>query len=838
MVETGNEFYLGRINDPATGATTDEILRYDPNDLTTHALVVGMTGSGKTGLCIDLLEEAALKNIPALMIDPKGDIANTLLHFPDLLPADFAPWINVDQARREGKSVDEVARKTADLWRDGLFRWGIGSQRLQALKDSVRFAIYTPGSDAGLPINILASLAAPDIPWTGNEELIREQISGTVTALLGLTGMVDIDPVQSREHILLANIFEKAWSQGRDLDLGELIMQTQSPPFAKLGFFDIDTFFPAKERFQLAMQLNNIVAAPGFQSWLEGDSLDIEQLFYDSNGRARHTILYIAHLNEQERMFFVTLLFSAVETWMRTKSGTASLRALIYFDEIFGYLPPVGNPPSKEPLLRLLKQARAFGVGLMLATQNPVDVDYKAVSNAGTWMIGKLAAEQDKDRLLDGLTTAAGGGFDRSQYAKLISALGKRMFLLRNVHEKGPLLFQTRWAMNYLAGPVTRAQIPALNALAGAATDSAPVSVNLPSDHPVATPEMSAHDPQPEPELQLPGTSTRPALPGRTAEYFLPATLALAEAVKQQDRAVPLGAEEHGLLYQPVLLAQANVQFTNRKYELRHQTRYTAVVDEPDQYGNVRWRDFLVGDIDDHAFKREPAAPSRFASLRPPLTDERTLKTISTDFADWIYRNVTVTVRANESLQVYAGPDVDEDTFLKMCTEAADEKEDAEIDRLDARYQRKIDSVQKKLTREERELREDQADLDRRKSEEYTSYAETALGFFGLGRKRSVSAAMSKRSRTARAQEDVQESIEEITELKDDLAELKEELQAELQDIEEKWAETAADVTEIPVSPYKKDIDVQRFGVAWFPYYLVQIDDDFQEVPAFQLATK
>ncbi len=467
MLDTDGKFFLGRITEPTSGKTTDEMLLYDGDDLTTHALVVGMTGSGKTGLCIDLLEETALNNIPALMIDPKGDITNTLLHFPDLLPADFAPWVNVDQARREGKSVEEVAEKTADLWRNGLAGWDIASDRIQALKESVRFSVYTPGSDAGLPISILASLAAPDIPWEDNEELLREQISGTVIALLGLTGMTDIDPVQSREHILLANIFENAWSQGKDLDLGELIMQAQSPPFEKLGFFEVDTFFPEKDRFKLAMNLNNIVASPGFQSWLEGEALDIEHLLYDSDGRARHTVFYIAHLNDAERMFFVTLLFSSVETWMRTKRGTGSLRSLIYFDEIFGYLPPVGNPPSKEPMLRMLKQARAFGVGLVLATQNPVDIDYKAMSNAGTWFIGKLATEQDKHRLLDGLTSASGAGMNRSEYDALISSVGKRVFLMRNVHEKEPALFHTRWAMNYLAGPMTRTQIPALNELAG-----------------------------------------------------------------------------------------------------------------------------------------------------------------------------------------------------------------------------------------------------------------------------------------------------------------------------------------------------------------------------------
>jgi hypothetical protein len=840
MIDTGGKFYLGRINDPATGETGDEILLYDPDDLTTHALVVGMTGSGKTGLCIDLLEEAALNNIPALMIDPKGDITNTLLHFPELLPSDFAPWVNADQARREGKSVEEVAEKTANLWRSGLSGWDIGPDRLQALKDSVRFAVYTPGSDAGLPISILASLAAPDIPWESNEELLREHISGTVTALLGLTGMVDIDPVQSREHILLANIFEYAWSQGKDLDLGELIMQTQSPPFEKLGFFEVDTFFPEKDRFKLAMKLNNIVAAPGFQSWLEGDALDIEQLLYDSDGRARHTIFYIAHLNDDERMFFVTLLFSTVETWMRTKRGTGSLRALIYFDEIFGYLPPVGNPPSKEPMLRMLKQARAFGVGLMLATQNPVDVDYKAMSNAGTWMIGKLATQQDKERLLDGLTSAAGGGLDRKEYDNLISALGKRVFLLRNVHEKRPALFQTRWAMNYLAGPVTRTQIPALNELAGLGlSESPPVPTDPTREMPVAVPaaaqQAAAPASDPEPELQLPGTSTRPAVPANVGEYFLPATLTLSDAVREKGRSIPVGAEEHGVLYRPVLLAQAYVQFTNRKYDLDQEIQVTAFVEEPGRRGNIRWEDFRIEAVDSRSLERRPGSQSRFASLEQPLSDGRTIRTMRSDFADWIYRDISAQVKANETLKVYAGPDVDEKAFQKMCEEAAEEKEDSEIDKLDATYQRKIDSVQKKLTREERELHEDKAALSRRKGEEYSSYAETALGFFGLGRKRSVSSAMSKRSRSARAEEDVEESIEEIAELKGDLAELREELQAELEEIEEKWAEIAADVSEIPVPPYKKDIDVDLFGVAWVPHYLVQVDDNFEEISAYEL---
>ena len=460
MLETNGKFYIGRTVDQ------NQDLLYDPDDLTTHAMVVGMTGSGKTGLCVDLLEEAALQSIPSLMIDPKGDITNLLLHFPDLLPVDFQPWINPDEARRDGKSLEEAAAGTADLWKNGLAKWGITAERLRALSNAAQFTIFTPGSDAGIPVSILANLKAPEIPWEDNKELLREKISGTVTAILGLVGLSDIDPVRSREHILLSNIFEHSWKAGVDLTLGELILQTQNPPFEKLGVFDIGTFFPDKDRFELAMLLNNILAAPSFQTWIEGQPLDINALLYAPDGRPRHSVFYIAHLSDEERMFFVTLLYSAVETWMRSQSGSTSLRAILYFDEIYGYMPPVQNPPSKQIMLRILKQGRAFGVGQVLVTQNPTDLDYKGLSNTGTWCIGKLQTENDKNRLLDGLQGAS-PGLDRRHYDDKIANLGKREFLLHNVHEKEPQIFRTRWAMNYLAGPMTRAQISDLNQLAG-----------------------------------------------------------------------------------------------------------------------------------------------------------------------------------------------------------------------------------------------------------------------------------------------------------------------------------------------------------------------------------
>jgi len=816
MMQTDGKFYLGKLVDPQTNEKTGQPLLYDPADLTTHAIIVGMTGSGKTGLCLDLMEEAALNRIPAIMIDPKGDITNALLHFPDLAPADFQPWINADAARREGKTAAQAAADMAALWRNGLAKWDITPERIQKLKESVRFAIYTPGSDAGLPISILASLKAPPIPWEENKELLREKISGTVTAVLGLVGFKDIDPVRSREHILLANIFETAWSRGQDLDLGELIMQVQTPPFEKLGVFDINRFFPEKDRFDLAIRLNNILAAPAFQAWTEGEPLDVGRLLYEADGTPRHTIFYIAHLNDEERMFFVTLLYSAVESWMRTQSGATSLRALVYFDEIFGYLPPVGNPPSKEPMLRLLKQARAFGVGLALATQNPADIDYKALSNAGTWFIGKLGTDQDKQRLLDGLTSAAGAGLDRRQYDDLISAIDKRVFLLRNVHEKEPTLFQTRWAMNYLAGPATRAQIPALNVLAGVSGQLSVISERSS----VISEQSSVSSPQ-SPDDELLGTASRPTVPGRTAEYFLPVNR------------TPPGVERAGLLYRPALLARADIRFLNRKYGLDEMVARTAVVHEPDRRGMVRWDDFLTDGIESRDLEREPVTDGRFAGLEEPLADAKLLKSLQTDFVDWAYRGTEVTVKANEKLKVYAGPDVSDEEFARLCQKAAAEKAEVEADKVEAQFERKLDSLEKKLTREERELSEDESEYKQRKMEEAATHAETLFSLFSKRRK-SISSSMTKRRMTARAREDIEESKDEIAQLKQDIDDLEAEMKGALDELEAEWDSIAADVTEITVTPYKKDVHVSLFGVVWVPYHLVGEDGRLQELPGFR----
>lgn len=498
-------FYLGRQYDPAARALKDDLLLYESRDLVTHAVCAGMTGSGKTGLCLSILEEAAMDGIPALIIDPKGDLGNLLLTFPELKPEQFRPWINEDDARRKNLDPDEYARQQAELWRDGLAQWGESGERIANLRRNCDFSIYTPGSDAGLPVSILRSFEAPPREVIDDREMFRELVSATATALLGLLG-IDADPIQSREHILLSNLFDNAWRNGANLDIAGLIHQVQNPPLTKIGVLDIEGFYPAKERFALAMAMNNLLASPGFEVWLQGEPLDIQSLLFTARGKPRMSIFSIAHLSDAERMFFVSLLLNQTLTWMRRQTGTTSLRALLYMDEIFGYFPPVGEPPSKRPLLTLLKQARAFGVGVVLATQNPVDLDYKGLSNAGTWFIGRLQTERDKNRVLDGLESVAGsgGGFDRAEMDRMLSSLSNRVFLMNDVHRGGPVVFQTRWAMSYLRGPLTRAQIKLLMEGDKAAA-------------PAGAPKTGAAS------VMGVTSGARPVLPPEIPQYFVPA---------------------------------------------------------------------------------------------------------------------------------------------------------------------------------------------------------------------------------------------------------------------------------------------------------------------------
>jgi hypothetical protein len=831
---TDSNFYLGRAYDPIQQKVTEKEIRYDPADLTTHAVVTGMTGSGKTGLCVVLLEEAALQGIPAIIIDPKGDLTNLLLHFPELAPQDFQPWIDADLARRAGKTVEQVAVDASQSWREGLKEWGIPQERIQALKNAAQFAIFTPGSDAGVPVSVLSSLAVPEISWNENREVLREKITSTVTALLGLVGYTDLDPLRSREHILLSNIFENEWSQGKNVELGELVLQIQTPPFEKLGAFPVETFFQAKDRMELAMVVNNILAAPAFETWREGQPLNIGSMLYTQDGRPRHNIFYLAHLSDEERMFFVTLLLSAVETWMRTQSGATSLRALLYMDEISGYLPPLRNPPSKSSLLRMLKNARAFGLGLLLATQNPVDLDYKALSNAGTWFVGKLQTEQDKSRLLDGLEGAS-NGISRTVFDRLISSLGKRVFLLHNVHAKQPELFQTRNTMNFLAGPITRNRIRDLNDLVNA-DDSAPTQPTMApvmAAAPTLRPVQRSVQPQP-PTASIQSSSTKPPIPAWIKEYFLPQNYSLPEAFSAAQRQMPPEVMIDGVVYRPALLASADVRILDRKHGVDSEITRTVLVRSPEKRGSVRWEEHpLQAQVLD-SLDTAPAPSTRFSTIDAPLNDVKLMTALQKDFTDWAFRNSSVRARVNQALKVFAGPDVSPAEFMKACADAARDARDAEIDKKTAQLDRQLKSLEDKLGREERELTKDEDELSNRKMEEAGTHIENITGLFGGRRKASrLSSSLTKRRMTQQARADVEESKETIKDLNQQMVELQARREEVIAEINDRWGRVVNEITEVTIAPKKTDVLVNVFGVAWLPHYVIKSGTEIFELPAF-----
>ena len=823
-------FYIGRKYDLETKSITDEAVTYDPSDLTTHMFVTGMTGSGKTGLCVTLMEEAALKNIPAVIIDPKGDLTNLLLHFPDLLPEDFKPWLDAEAARRQEKPLEQMAQETAEMWKNGLAGWGLGEENLRTLKESAQFTIFTPGSTAGIPVNILSSFAAPDLDWTTHQEALREKIASNITALLGLIGYGDIDPLSSREHILLSNIMEHYWSRGESFDLTDLILKTQEPPFERLGAFPVDRFFPEKDRFSLAMKLNNFLASPSFQAWITGESLNIKDMLFTKNGKPRHSIFYLAHLSENERMFFVTLLYGAVESWMRGQSGTSGLRALVYFDEILGYLPPIGNPPSHTIMLRMLKQARAFGVGLVLTSQNPVDLDYKALSNAGTWMIGRLQTDQDKERLMDGLQNAS-GSINRKEADHLLSNLGKRVFLLHNVHEKGLTLFHTRWAMNYLAGPMTRNQIPALNALT-AASQGETSGVSAPGMKAVNDQPTAPFSSQTQKTNSDPMENKRPVVPQDINQYFLPNNQTLESAAEAFKVSLPAGTDLLGILYRPTLIAQSEINYIARKYNVSASRKKCLLVENGDGR-TIQWEKHETNPLDKNKLGQTPLPNASFETIPTWLLDPKILKGFESDLVDWLYREAILKIPVNESLKLYGNPDLSEADFQKQCTQAAEQAHRDALDKLKDTYEKKLDSLENKLEKEMRDVDTAETRLNQRRLEETGTHAELLISMFNK-RKKSISSSLTKRRLTAEAKSKLEEEKLDVEVAQKELDAIGVELQEKMKDLETEWAQKAADISDVTVTPYKKDIYLETFGIAWMPFYQVKINGRITNLPAFK----
>lgn len=779
-------FQLGKLLDGGE-------LVLDPDDLTTHAVIVGMTGSGKTGLGIVLLEEALGKGIPALILDPKGDMGNLALTFPDLSASSFRPWIDEAAARDAGETPDEYAQKTAELWQRGLAGSGIGPERIQALRDAAEVTLYTPGSEAGVPLNIIGSLQAPTLSWETAEETIRDEIEGTVSSLLGLVG-IEADPLGSREHVLLSNLLEHNWRAGTDLDLGTLIGQIQKPPLRKLGVFEVDAFLPPADRNELAVRLNALVASPSFAAWGRGPALDPAVLLRTEDGRPRAAVIYLAHLSDQERQLVVTLVLSRLITWMHGQSGTSELRALVYLDEVMGFAPPTAMPPSKKPILTLMKQARAFGVGMVIATQNPVDLDYKAMANAGSWFVGRLQTERDKERVLEGLRSAA-GGVDVAALDTAIGGLEQRQFLLQSAHRDKPELFSTRWAMSFLRGPLTKEQIATL------------------------TPDVVPAEEERVTVTQSPLADDESAVAPPVAEGI---------PVRWLDPAAPwaaeIGADPAGKRLQAFLAARVNLRFDDAKAGLDTTQEWEAVYGPLDT-GLDLDRETAV-DYDDRDLRAEPTDGAAYVLPGVSLDQVSFFRDAAREIQRRLTDTQTLELLRNPDLDLYSRPGETKEQFAARADEAAKTAADAETAKIRDRLETKRDRLERALDTARQRVEQAAVEQTSRRSTELLSGLGSVVGVL-LGGKadtrtiaragRALGGAASRRGMSTRAAERKESAVEKAALAEADLAELEQELLDEIAEIDEKWASKAEAIEPIPIRLEAADVRVTETTLVWVP---------------------
>jgi hypothetical protein len=794
-------FYLGRRYDADNARVTDELVLYDSKDLVTHALCVGMTGSGKTGLGIATIEEAAIDGVPVLVIDPKGDLTNLLLTFPDLRPEDFAPWVNEDDARRAGKSRAEFTTEQAERWRKGLAESGQDGARIKRLRDAVEFRLYTPGSTTGLPVSVLTSFTRPPVD---DPELLRERVQTAVSSLLALAGR-EVDPLKSPEHILLSTVLLSAWQAGESPDLATLIERVQRPPMARIGVMDVDSFFPAKDRLAFAMSINALIASPGFEVWSMGDPLDVGAFLRSDSGKPRVSIFSIAHLDDSQRMFFVAMLLNAVVGWMRGQGGTSSLRAMVYMDEIFGFFPPVANPPSKGPLLTLLKQGRAAGVGVVLATQNPVDLDYKGLSNIGTWWLGRLQTERDKARVLDGLASANdAGGFDRAEVDRLLSGLTSRVFLMRNVHEDRLTLFQSRWALSYLRGPLNREEIRTLTASQKPAVQPPAPAASGGAPRPAGGASRSAAPASTASGASVASSRGRPLVPPDIPQFFSPDAAAAGST--------PL---------RPVLYGAVNVRFVDPKLkvDVTKFVRMTAdLSDGPvavnwDNGARVEWAPEML----------ETAAPDGvfYSALPGPATKVKNYDT-------WT-KQLTASLSAGESLELFRSPstgelsrpDESEREFRARQQQGSRESRDGALEALRKKYGPRQAALEEKLRRAQQAVDREREQASGQKLQTAISLGATLVGAL-LGRKsigigtigRATTAARGF-GRSKKEAEDVGRAEDTVAAVSEQRQQLDEQLRAETAKFEAANDIATEPLEKLALKPKKTNLTVKLIALVW-----------------------
>ena len=780
-------FYFGKEVDPKTLEITDNLLLYKSQDFTTHGVIIGMTGSGKTGLGIGIIEEATLDKIPSIVIDPKGDMGNLLLAFPDLKPEDFEEWIDPDEAQNKGMDPKSYAAEVASSWENGLKSFYQDKNRIKLYKDNADFTIYTPGSSAGIPLSVLSSFDVPSEDILDDPDTFSSIINSTV---MGLLVLIDLkaDPLSSKEYMLLATIFSYFWKKKKGLTLEELIGYIASPPFEKVGVLNLKIFYPQNERLKLAMLLNNVLASPGFSIWTEGEPLDIQKLLYTREGNPKVSILSIAHLDTAQRMFFVTLFLNKYISWMRQQKGTPSLRTILYMDEIFGFFPATSNPPSKNPMLILLKQARAYGVGVVLATQNPVDLDYKGLSNIGSWFLGRLQTKQDKDRVMDGLIKDSADSLSKSEIGSLLSNMKKRTFLLKSAHLDHLSLFQTRWVLSYLRGPLSKPEIKKLMA-----------EKNKLLNEREAEDEKSSLQ---EDSTISEKTASLPLISDKIQQYFLDNS--------------PYHEE---IIFEPKILLKGKIRFYSESKGIDEKEEVFLKLPINENTTEINFEKGMPTNDDVSLYDTRSPENAKFYPLPFFIEEMKDFNTVENEFKDSLSRTKRLDLYTSKEFKLLSQPGEDLSSFKLKILELLRERKDEEVDKLRVKFKGKEEILQKKYNRLLEKLGKEETDTKTATTESVLSLGATLLGAF-LGRTKvgNLSSGMTglrRANRIFKEKKDVSLVKNQIEELTKDIEKLEGELNEKIVEISDKLNIDNYEIETLSLQPRKTDISNIYVSLLW-----------------------
>jgi len=764
-------FYLGKDVNKATQDATDALTLLKNKNFTTHATIIGMTGSGKTGLGVGIIEEAAIDNIPSIVIDPKGDMGNLCLVDATFSAKTFEPWVE-DEAKSKDLNPLKYAQKTASMWKEGIESWGQDSDRVAQLQ-AVQKTIYTPGSSAGVAINIMSSLETPPPEVMEDSDTFASYLKSTTTSLLSLIG-INADPLDSKEYILLAQIITKSWLASEALSIETLIGKIIKPSFKKIGVLALDDFYPQDARFKLATKFNSLLASPSFSLWLKGENLDIQKLLYDEEGKAKIAIFSISHLNDDERMFFVTLLLNKYIAWMRRQSGTSALKTLLYMDEIYGFFPPTKNPPSKEPMLLLLKQARAYGVGVVLSTQNPVDLDYKGLSNIGTWFIGRLQTTQDIERVIDGLGGKVGSSFEKGEIKNLLANLKKRTFFLKSAHLDDVRLFSTRWVMSYLKGPLKRDEISSLM--------------------------------QTQKEKQNISKESVTTINQKSTQ--LESYQNIDDSIPQYFEVDPSGTN----IFSSTLAAQVSVHFYSQRKGIDESRELTLSIELEASQQSIDWKDAQQSEEKFENYPHTAPSKAQFSKLPELILSDKGLKRAIRELKETLYREQYLELMRCKAPKLESKAEESHSDFLVRLKDILDDKKESEIEKLQVRYDKKEKTLLTRLSRAKERVEKESSDST-------SSMIEAGIAvlgaLFGRSSPTKIGRAVKKGSNILKERGEMSRAEERMAIVQEELEALEYELEDKIDALHEKYNIENCEIETYKMKPRKTDIDVEICAIVW-----------------------